>query len=141
LNAPSPFDQDGWYNTDDAVETDGRYLRILGRTSDLINVGGQKVYPAEVENVLLEMDNVREATVWGRPSPVTGQIVAARLTLAHPEEIAALEARLHRFCRGRLTPHKVPLHVEIAKGDQHGQRFKKLRPGPAGKPQWTSRSS
>ena len=57
--------------------TDGRYIRILGRTSDLINVGGQKVYPAEVENVLLEMDNVEEATVWGRPNPVTGQIVAA----------------------------------------------------------------
>lgn len=141
LNAPSPFDAEGWYNTDDAVETDGRYLRILGRTSDLINVGGQKVYPAEVENVLLEMDNVREATVWGRPSPVTGQIVAARLTLARPEEIDALETRLHGFCRGRLAPHKVPLHVEIAQGDQHGRRFKKVRPPPSGKPQWTAWSS
>ena len=141
LNAPSPFDADGWYNTDDAVETDGRYLRILGRTSDIINVGGQKVYPAEVENILLEMDNVREATVWGRASPVTGQIVAARLTLGHREEIDALEARLHRFCRGRLAPHKVPLHVEIAEGDQHGRRFKKVRAHPGGKPQWTAPSS
>lgn len=141
LNAPSPFDADGWYNTDDAVETDGRYLRILGRTSDLINVGGQKVYPAEVENVLLEMANVREATVWGRTSPVTGQIVAARLTLTLPEEIDALEARLHRFCRGRLAPHKVPLHVEIAEGAHHGRRFKKVRPNPGGKSQWTAPSS
>ena len=141
LNAPSPFEAEGWYNTDDAVETDGRYLRILGRTSDLINVGGQKVYPAEVENVLLEMDNVREAAVWGRPSPVTGQIVAARLSLAHPEEIDALEARLYRFCRGRLAPHKVPLHVEIAHGDQHGPRFKKVRPHPGSTRQWTPRSS
>ncbi len=141
LNAPSPFDEEGWYNTEDAVEIDGPYLRILGRTTDLINVGGQKVYPAEVENVLLEMDHVREATVWGRPNPVTGQIVAARLSLARPEEPDALEARLHRFCRGRLAPYKVPLYVEIVEGDHHGRRFKKIRPSAAGAARCLARSS
>jgi acyl-CoA synthetase (AMP-forming)/AMP-acid ligase II len=49
LNAPSPFDEDGWFPTHDRVLVDGEYLRILGRDSDLINVGGEKVYPAEVE--------------------------------------------------------------------------------------------
>jgi long-chain acyl-CoA synthetase len=49
LNAPSPFTEDGYLITGDMVEEDGEYLRILGRNSDLINVGGQKVYPAEVE--------------------------------------------------------------------------------------------
>lgn len=128
LNAPSPFDKDGWYNTEDAVEADGAYLRILGRKSELINVGGEKVYPAEVENVLLEIDNVCEATVWGHANPVTGQVVAARLTLAQPEDEVGLERRIHRFCRGRLAPYKVPLHIELAAGDQHGERFKKIRP-------------
>ena len=141
LNAPRPFDAEGWYNTEDEVEVDGPYLRILGRSTDLINVGGQKVYPAEVENALLEMDNVREATVWGRPNPVTGQIVAARLSLAQPEEQDALEARLHRFCRERLAPYKVPLSVEIAEGDHHNRRFKKIRPTTAGKTRWPARSS
>ncbi len=141
LNAPSPFDQDGWYNTEDAVEVDGPYLRILGRTTDLINVGGHKVYPAEVENVLLEMDDVREATVWGHASPVTGQVVAARLGLAQPEDQEALERRLHRFCRGRLAAHKVPLYVEIADGVHHGPRFKKIRPIERGEAQWPVRSS
>jgi len=138
LNAPSPFDKDGWYNTEDAVEVEGAYLRILGRKSDLINVGGQKVYPAEVENVLLEIDNVCEATVWGHCSPVTGQVVAARLTLARPEDQAALERRIHRFCRGRLAPYKVPLYIEIAGGDQQGIRFKKIRPREQ---PWPARSS
>ena len=138
LNAPSPFDKDGWYNTEDAVEVDGAYLRILGRKNDLINVGGQKVYPAEVENVLLEMENVCEATVWGHCNPVTGQVVAARLTFAQTEDEAALERREHQFCRGRLTPYKVPLHIEIAACDQHGQRFKKIRPREQ---QWPARSS
>ena len=141
LNAPSPFDEDGWYNTEDAVAVDGPYLRILGRTTDLINVGGQKVYPAEIENVLLEMDNVHEATVWGHASPVTGQVVAARLSLAQPEDQDALERRIHYFCRGRLAAHKVPLYVEIVDGAHHGPRFKKIRPAGPGDGQWPARSS
>jgi acyl-CoA synthetase (AMP-forming)/AMP-acid ligase II len=133
LNAPTPFDKDGWYNTEDAVEVNGEYLRILGRTSDLINVGGQKVYPAEIENVLLDLDNICEATVWGRANAVTGQVVAARLTLARPEDQEAFERRLHRFCRGRLEAYKIPLHIEIVGGDHHGGRFKKMRPNkPSG---------
>jgi acyl-CoA synthetase (AMP-forming)/AMP-acid ligase II len=128
LDAPTPFDADGWYNTQDAVEIDGPYIRVLGRATDLINVGGQKVYPSEVESVLLEMSNVREATVWGEPNPVTGQVVVARVSLVRPEAEAALERRVYSFCRGRLAPYKIPVHVEIADDLQHGLRFKKVRP-------------
>jgi acyl-coenzyme A synthetase/AMP-(fatty) acid ligase len=132
LNAPSPFDADGWYNTQDMVDVDGPYIRILGRTTELINVGGQKVYPAEVESALLELDNVCEATVWGEANPVTGQVVAARVTLAQPEDQESFERRLHRFCRERLAAYKIPLIVEIVAGGHHGQRFKKIRPLPTG---------
>ncbi|WP_333835403.1 class I adenylate-forming enzyme family protein, partial [Rubrimonas sp.] len=52
LNAPSPFTEDGWQRTGDRVEVEGDRLRILGRDSDLINVGGQKVFPAEIEDAL-----------------------------------------------------------------------------------------
>ena len=128
LNAPSPFDQDGWYNTQDAVEVDGPYIRVLGRTTELINVGGQKVYPSEVESALLELDNVCEVTVWGEASPVTGQVVAARVTLARPEDVLSLERRIHEFFRGRLEPYKIPAIVEIVDGAHHGERFKKVRP-------------
>jgi acyl-CoA synthetase (AMP-forming)/AMP-acid ligase II len=128
LNAPSPFDEDGWYNTHDAVEVDGPYVRILGRTTELINVGGQKVYPSEVESTLLEIDNITEATVWGEANPVTGQVVAARVTLARAEDQESLERRIDRFCRGRLAVYKIPVVVEIVQGDHHGQRFKKVRP-------------
>jgi long-chain acyl-CoA synthetase len=141
LNAPNPFDEDGWYNTQDAVEVDGPYVRILGRTTDLINVGGQKVYPAEIENVLLEMDNICEATVWGHASPVTGQVVAARLSLARPEDQESLEQRVFHFCRDRLADYKAPLYIEIADGHLHGQRFKKVRPTGSAKVQWRGRSS
>jgi acyl-CoA synthetase (AMP-forming)/AMP-acid ligase II len=55
LNAPSPFTPDGWLRTGDLVEVDGEYIRVLGRQSEIINVGGEKVYPAEVESVLQSM--------------------------------------------------------------------------------------
>ena len=48
----------GWFDTGDAVEQSGEFVRILGRRSEVINVGGQKVFPAEVETALLEAGNV-----------------------------------------------------------------------------------
>ena len=128
LNAPSPFDEEGWYKTGDLVEVDGPYIRILGRSGDVINVGGEKVHPIEVENILLEVDNVREATVWGHDSSVTGQVVAARVSVAEPEDSESVERRIVQTCRQRLPPYKVPVYVEIDQGEHHGERFKKVRP-------------
>lgn len=127
LNAPSPFDADGWMDTQDQVEVDGEWLRFLGRKSDLINVGGQKVYPAEVESVLLQADGVQEATVRGEAHPIVGQIVVARVSLATPESLQSLKSRLRTFCASRLAPYKIPVKIEIADGAQHSARFKTVR--------------
>jgi acyl-CoA synthetase (AMP-forming)/AMP-acid ligase II len=127
LNAPSPFDEEGWMNTQDMVEVDGEYIRILGRRTEIINVGGQKVYPAEVESVLLQIDNVRDATVYGEKNPITGNIVAARFNLAEPEELDSLKRRVRSFCRERLASFKIPVKIEISNQEQHSARFKKMR--------------
>jgi acyl-CoA synthetase (AMP-forming)/AMP-acid ligase II len=127
LNAPSPFDEAGWYNTGDLVEVDGPYVRILGRTSEVINVGGEKVHPIEVESVLLEMDDIREATVWGHHSPVMGHIVAARVTPRGLDDAPTLEQRIYRHCQGKLAPWKIPAYIEVVDGEHHGPRFKKVR--------------
>lgn len=127
LNAPGLFDADGWLNTQDAVEVDGEYMRILGRASDLINVGGQKVYPAEVENVLLQLDNVEDVAVFGKPHPMMGQIVAARFKLEQPEALDLFKRRMNAFCRERLAKYQIPVFVELADATQFGVRFKKLR--------------
>ncbi len=129
LNATSPFDEDGWFDTGDAVETDGDYLRILGRKSDLINVGGEKVFPVEVENMLLDMPNVRDVTVSGMPNPITGQVVAARFNLFEPEELPEFRRRMREFCASRLAPYKIPAKVEIVNAAQYGEGFKKMRRG------------
>lgn len=127
LNAPSPFDEDGWLNTGDAVEVaeDGT-LRVLGRLSALINVGGEKVSPAEVENVLLRAGNVSDVIVTGRPNAVTGHIVMATVELIEPEERRALNKRLRQFCTAHLPPHKVPAVIAVADTPLHGERFKRM---------------
>jgi long-chain acyl-CoA synthetase len=127
LNAPSPFDDDGWMNTGDMVEVDGDYIRILGRQSEIINVGGQKVYPAEVESVLLQMDNVKDAVVTGERNPITGSIVTARVNLFEPEESPAFRKRMRAFCHDRLASYKIPVRVEISERDQYSARYKRMR--------------
>ncbi len=127
LNAPSPFDDEGWFNTGDSVLVDGEYMRILGRDSEIINVGGEKVYPAEVESVLLEMDNIRDAKVKGKPNPITGNIVTVEVLLQEPEDPQLLRKRIRTFCRGKLAPYKIPATVEICSSEFYGERFKKKR--------------
>ncbi len=127
LNAPSPFTLDGWFMTGDAVEVDGEYIRIIGRKSEMINVGGEKVYPAEVESVLLQMPGVIDAAVMGEPNPITGNIVVARLNLAEIEDIGSVRKRMRLFCRERLPQFKIPARVEIVDSEQYSARFKKMR--------------
>lgn len=127
LNAPAPFDEQGYFNTQDAVEADGEYVRILGRNSEIINVAGEKVYPSEVENVLLEMDIIADATVSGRSSHITGQVVQALVKLTHPADPKDVARQVRLFCSKRLEPYKVPLLVEVSQDDHHSERFKKVR--------------
>ena len=133
LNATAPITADGWFQTGDVVEQDGEYLRFLGRDSDLINVGGEKVYPAEVEGVIESIDGVVEAIVYGEPNAIVGQIVCARVTAvegAGGEEIApeTLARQVKRLCRERLERFKVPVKVEVVAGGGPGDRVKKARP-------------
>lgn len=127
LNAPSPFDAEGWFNTQDKVEVDGEWFRILGRVTDLINVAGQKVYPAEVENVILGLDNVADVVVYGEASALIGQMVVAKVVTRVPEPVAALKQRIRTACRAQLAPFKVPAKVILAEAGLYSHRMKKVR--------------
>ena len=128
LNAEIPFDADGWMCTGDCVEVKGEYLRVLGRNSEMINVGGQKVFPAEVESVLMRADNVKDALVFGARHPLMGSVVHAEIVLHLPEEQAALAERLRGFCMDRLAKFKIPVRFTV-QSDENRQsaRFKKVR--------------
>lgn len=128
LNATSPIDEEGWMCTGDRVEVRGEYVRFQGRESEMINVGGQKVFPTEVEDVLLQADNVREATVYGVRHPMMGQVAHARVTVREPEEPGQLTERLRTFLLNRMAKYKVPVRFTIVGEEEHrGERFKKVR--------------
>lgn len=139
LNAPSPFTDDGYFITGDRVELNGDYMRFLGRDSELINVGGQKVFPAEVEAVLLACEVVADAVVYGQPNPITGKIVCADIQLRgaqgkaedQDKNKAEAEARraIKRFCSQRLESFKVPVKIRFVEGGLTSDRMKRLRIG------------
>jgi acyl-CoA synthetase (AMP-forming)/AMP-acid ligase II len=130
LNAPTPFDADGWMNTGDEVEERDGLIRFRGRTSDVINVGGNKVFPAEVEEVLLQAAGVVDATVYAVPHPLLGQVPCAIVRLREPESDASAGMRLRRHCVERLAKYKTPMRFVIG-GDvaPTTPRFKKARDG------------
>ena len=128
LNAASPFDEDGWFNTKDKVITneDG-YIKILGRTTDLINVGGEKVYPNEVESVLLSADGVKDAHVYGEDNPITGKAVVADIFVDAENNNRDFIRYLRRFCAEHLERFKRPVSFRLTDKAFYGERFKKKR--------------
>ncbi|NIT60122.1 MAG: AMP-binding protein [Aliifodinibius sp.] len=127
LNAPSPFTEDGWFITGDAVEENGEFIKILGRKSEIINVGGEKVYPGEVESVIQEIEAVREVTVYGEKNPITGNIVCAKVSLKGNEDPKKFALYAKKYCGERLQSYKVPIKITIVDEKQHSERFKKVR--------------
>lgn len=127
LNAPGPFTDDGWFVTGDEVAVDGDFVKFKGRKSDVINVGGEKVFPAEVEDLIQQMDNVAEVVVFGEANPIVGNIVCASILTVEPEPRNELATRVKTFCRTRLESYKVPVKITLAAEEQHSSRFKKKR--------------
>jgi acyl-CoA synthetase (AMP-forming)/AMP-acid ligase II len=125
LNAPTLLSEDGWLNTQDLVEVRGDYYRIIGRASDIINVGGEKVYPLEVENVIRELDFISDAVVYGEPHPLTGNIVCAGIVLnkSLAEQDAIKQIRVH--CSQVLEKFKVPVKVLVRDKISLNERLKR----------------
>ncbi len=127
LNCPSPFTADGWYDTGDKVEVRDEYLKFLGRETDVINVGGEKVLPGEVENFLLGLANVRDAAVSSEPNALLGHIVVAQVVLAADEPQDQAASRLKAACREGLRRFMVPVKISFVSELPYSDRFKKMR--------------
>ncbi|MFM7130526.1 MAG: class I adenylate-forming enzyme family protein [bacterium] len=110
LNAPDPFDKEGWYATGDLIEFDasGQFFRIVGRRSEMINVGGEKVSPVAVEDVIRQAQNIKNVLVRGEPNPLMGQMIVAEVELLEPEKPMELSSRLRTFCKNVLENHQIP---------------------------------
>lgn len=103
----------GWFRSGDLALVDGDgFVFLQGRKKEMIIVGGENVYPVEVENVICAHPAVREAAVVGMPSDVFGELVRAVVVLKEGE--AATAAEIRRHCAERLASFKVPHRVDFA---------------------------
>jgi len=110
----SPFDADGFVDTGDIVELrNGRYY-FVGRRGGVINIGGQKVHPEEVEAVINRHPGVRMSVVRARESPITGAIVVADVVAsAELVEPDTMRKEILDTCRSLLARHKVPAAIRF----------------------------
>lgn len=123
------FTKDGWFKTGDLVEinADG-YLKILGRSKEIINVGGEKVYPAEVESVLMQHPKVKDCKAYGERNGLTGQFVAAEVVLDadYGEASNDVLRAIRQFSREHMDNYKVPIRLKIVESIRYSSRYKKL---------------
>jgi acyl-CoA synthetase (AMP-forming)/AMP-acid ligase II len=110
-------DGDGFVDTGDMLERRGERYVFAGRRGGIINVGGQKVHPEEVEAVINRHPQVRMSLVRSKRSPVTGAIVAADIVLRTASEQEAAQRQVKddilKLCRDALPRHKVPASISI----------------------------
>ena len=127
--APGGFDADGWFRTGDLAERlpDGA-VRVLGRCEELINVGGEKVLPAEVEAVLQEHPQVVDCRVHAERNALLGQVVAVELVWRGAEtDVVVVKRSLHEFAGARLPRHKLPASVRLVAAVETTRNLKKTR--------------
>ncbi|EAK1249993.1 MULTISPECIES: ANL family adenylate-forming protein [Campylobacter] len=134
LNADnSVFTDDGYFATGDLVEVINKngeeYIKIIGRNKEVINVGGEKVLPQEVEGILMQIPFIQDCLVYGQNNPLTGQSVCVKIVLEQNENFSTLEAKkkIRMFCKDKLANYKIPTKVEIVQRLEISERFKKIR--------------
>ncbi len=122
------FTDDGWFKTGDLVEeSEDGFLKIVGRNSEIINVGGEKVFPSEVESILFLIPEIKDCIVYGESNPIIGQIVVAKILFTRQINNSEAKKLITSFCLGKLDKYKIPAKVIIMKDSEYSARFKKKR--------------
>ena len=116
LNKPEAtkeaFDSEGWFHSGDIayMDEDG-YAYIVDRKKDMINVGGEKVFPSEVEDMMINHPKIKDLVIVGIPDELKGEAPKAFIVLKEGETATLEEIRA--YCKSRMAPYKVPVDVEF----------------------------
>ena len=122
------FTNDGWFKTGDLVEEfDGGYLKIVGRSKEVINVGGEKVLPTEIESVILELPEILDCKAKGVNNSITGQMVVVDVVAKKEYNTQEIKLLVRNHCRLKLDAYKVPAKINIVDALEFSDRFKKVR--------------
>lgn len=110
----SPPERDTWFSTGDlGYVDDDRYLYVVDRRDDLIVSGGENIYPAELEQVLLDHPFIRDAAIVGTPDADWGARPVAFIVWAGPEPVAEIERQTLQYCQERLARFKLPVRIVV----------------------------
>lgn len=128
MNVDEQAISDGWFKTGDLIEMrDDIYFKIIGRKKEVINVGGQKVLPAEIEDLLMTLGQVIDCTAFSVPNGITGQAVGVKIVPERDADLKALKKGIRHICRMHLENFKVPVKIIFESEVKHTDRFKKER--------------
>jgi long-chain acyl-CoA synthetase len=106
------FIADGWFRSGDiAIMDEDGYAYIVDRVKDMINVGGEKVFPSEVEDMMLAHPKIKDLVIIGIPDDLKGEAPKAFIALKEGEQATAEE--IVAFCKPIMAPYKVPVAVEF----------------------------
>ena len=93
----------------------------------MIITGGEKVYPSEIESVILDCEWVEDVRVFGVPHPLLGNVIAAQIQTHNATEHTVLRGELRSFCLSRLSKFKVPMQIDFTGDSLVNSRLKKER--------------
>jgi acyl-coenzyme A synthetase/AMP-(fatty) acid ligase len=128
LNSLSPIGTDGFYATGDRVEQDGEWLRIIGRKSEFINVGGNKVHPTEIEALLIGLNEIEDCTAEAEDNPILGQIIKLTVKPSGAQTLSEIREVIANHLTSQSTPRwKIPQKIVLTDKPLHNSRQKKVR--------------
>lgn len=119
--------EDGWFKTGDLVLRDAEYLKIVGRVKELINIGGKKALPSEIESVIMELENIADCVVYGEQNAITGQSVSCDVVLKSDMAKDELKKLIRSTCASKLERYKIPSKINVVEKIAFTNRFKKVR--------------
>ncbi len=130
LNKPEAtkeaFDAEGWFHSGDVAYMDtAGYAYIVDRKKDMINVGGEKVFPSEVEDMMLSHAKIKDLVIVGIPDDLKGEAPKAFIVLREGQ--TATEEEIRAYCKEKMAPYKVPVAVEFIEEVPRAASGKALR--------------
>lgn len=125
LNSKNPFDNDGFYNTKDLVVEKNEYFKITGRETDIINIGGIKINPNDLEAYLLTNKKINEVVAYGVENKILGQTINLDIQIDNNETTSKDE--IVKFILKKFPPIYRPTSINFVESKQYNHRYKKFR--------------
>lgn len=122
----SPFGEE-WFCTQDKAVLNSGYLKVLGRQGDLINIGGRKFFPIELEDLLRKMSEIKDVTISSEKNDMIGSVITATIVIAPEIDESDFRKAYKEFCEKNIVSYMHPHRIRISKDSSASPILKKMR--------------